>query len=134
MLQGVTVDEAVDRCHPCLQSGFECYIYSIEPSPTGQPGFTPTGAVNLRRHFHLYNAHEEFIDEAKSIIDRLSAHSVQASKEYLNAMIQTLTIERIKLDEHPGISNSILRTREEAQPSGSPGVETSGLPYGTSSG
>jgi hypothetical protein len=101
MLQGVTVEECVDRCYPCLQSGFEVFIYSIEPSPTGQPGFTPTGAVNLRRHFHLYAAHDEYEQEAHDIIERLSAHSVQASQEYLDIMIKAFQLEKDKLQLEP---------------------------------
>jgi len=98
MLQGVELDECVQRCYPCLQSGFEVFIYSIEASPAGQPGFTPTGAINLRRHFHLYDAHDEFESEAKDIVDRLSVHSIQASQEYLDLMIKTLQEERNKLE------------------------------------
>ena len=85
----VTCEEAdvTSRCQPCLKSGFECYIYSVEQSPLGNPGFMPNGGITLRRKFHLYNAHDDFKQEALDIINRLDAHSVESSREYLAIMI-----------------------------------------------
>lgn len=72
-------------------------MYKIEPSPLGQPGFTPIGATCLRRVWHLYNAHEEFKQEAQDIITRLDAHSVESSREYLKIMIKEFYIELQKI-------------------------------------
>jgi len=85
--------EVTSRCQNALKSGFECYIYKIEPSPLGQPGFIPTGATCLRRVWHLYNAHEEFKQEVVDIINRLDCHSIESSKEYLQIMINTFKEE-----------------------------------------
>jgi hypothetical protein len=91
-------DEVTARCQNCLKSGFEVFIYKIEQSPLGNPGFRPEGAITLRRVWHLYNAHEEFKEEARSIINRLDAHSVESSREYLDIMINELTRERTSLN------------------------------------
>jgi hypothetical protein len=96
-------DEVTSRCVPALRSGFECFVYKIEPSPLGNPGFRPDGAITLRRIFHLYNAHEEFKQEAVDIITRLDCHSVESSKEYLDIMINTFQAEKEKL--HGQIEN-----------------------------
>lgn len=95
-------DEVTARCQPSLHSGMECYIYKIEPSPLGKPGFAPEGAINLRRIWHLYAAHEEFKQEAKDIISRLDCHSTQSSIEYLDIMISELQreFEALKGGQH----------------------------------
>lgn len=93
------LQDLANRCQPALNSGFECYIYSLEASPLGQPGFTPTGALCLRRVYHLYDAHDRYEDEARGIIDGLSAHSEAASREYLDIMIKALEVERQKLSQ-----------------------------------
>jgi hypothetical protein len=80
-----------------MLSGFEVFIYTIEPNPTGRPGFTPDGSIHLKRVWHLYDAHEEFADDAESIINRLSAHSVEASREYLKLIIDRLQTEQLRL-------------------------------------
>jgi len=90
-------DQVTSRCQPCLKSGFECYIYKIESSPLGKPGFCPDGAITLRRVWHLYAAHDEFKQEARDIIERLSAHSVESSREYLDVMIKAFQDELASL-------------------------------------
>jgi hypothetical protein len=100
-------DQVTSRCQPCLKSGFECYIYKIEQSPLGNPGFMPIGAITLRRVWHLYAAHDEFRQEAQDIISRLDAHSVESSKEYLDIMISILQTEKEKLN-----ANSITVSKE----------------------
>lgn len=95
----ITCDESevTSKCRNTLTSGFECYIYTIEPSPLGQPGFVPQGAMALRRVWHLYNAHDEFKQEAVDLVERLSAHSVEASREYLSDMMEVFRQELVKL-------------------------------------
>ena len=91
-------DQVTSRCQPCLKSGFECYIYKIEQSPLGNPGFMPQGSITLRRVWHLYAAHDEFRQEALDIISRLDAHSVESSREYLNVMMETFRVELLRLE------------------------------------
>ena len=90
-------DQVTSRCQPCLKSGFECYIYKIEQSPLGNPGFMPQGSITLRRVWHLYAAHDEFRQEAMDIISRLDAHSVESSREYLKIMIKEFYTELQKI-------------------------------------
>jgi hypothetical protein len=97
MAQGAEINELVDRCQRANGSGFEAYIYSLEPSPLGQPGFFPAGTLNLKRVFHVYDAHEEFVDEANSIINKLSSHSEEASRAYLAKVLELLHAEQQRL-------------------------------------
>jgi hypothetical protein len=99
----LTCDEetVTSRVHNTMTSGFEVFIYTIEPNPTGSPGFIPQGAVHLKRIWHLYDAHDEFLDDAESIINRLSCHSVEASREYLDLVLEKLQAERARLDPIP---------------------------------
>lgn len=83
-------EEVTSRCHLTLQAGFEVFVYEITPSPLGKFGFDPTGATPLKRVWHLYNAHDEFREEVKCVIDKLEAHSLEASREYLGIMISEL--------------------------------------------
>lgn len=110
----VTCDEGevTAKCQPSLNSGLECFVYKIEPSPLGKPGFAPEGSINLRRVWHLYNAHEEFKQEAKDIISRLDCHSVESSREYLNIMISELQreFEALKGGQHGKVDEG--KTRE----------------------
>ena len=94
--------EVTSRCQPCLKSGFECYIYKIEQSPLGNPGFMPSGSITLRRIWHLYNAHDEFRQEAQDIISRLDAHSIESSIEYLNDMMEIFRAELERIGKTTG--------------------------------
>jgi hypothetical protein len=92
-------EDLTARCQAGVNSGFEVYIYKIEQSPLGRNGFDPEGSTNLRRVFHLYDARDEYEQQAKDIIDGLSRHSWQASADYLDVFIRTLSEERTKLDK-----------------------------------
>lgn len=96
MMTGETQDIA-NRCQVCLNAGFEVFIYLLEPSQMGQLGFMPSGALNLRRVYHLYDAHEQYEDKAKDIVDTLSCHSMQASVDYIDRMLTILQAERASL-------------------------------------
>ena len=113
----VTCDdnEVTARCQPCLKSGFECYIYKIEPSPLGDPGFKPEGATTLRRVWHLYDAHDEFRQEAVDIINRLDCHSVESSMEYLSIMISEFQreLDVLKGGHNDAGKEVVTRTTEE---------------------
>src|SRR6202008_1654717 len=124
-----TCDEAeiTTKCQPALASGFECYVYKIEQSPLGRPGFCPEGAINLRRVWHLYAAHDEFKQEAQDIISRLDSHSTESSIEYLTIMISEFNkeLEALKggrygkaatLDQ--GTTGEVQRHYSEEKPQG----------------
>lgn len=87
------VQDVANRCKPCTNSGFEVYIYELVPSPHGAPGFAPTGSTPLKQVYHLYDAHDQWVDEANSIVDKLTMHSEVASLEYLASMINVLNNE-----------------------------------------
>jgi len=97
MAPNSTLEDLLERCQHAVNCGFEVFVYSIEPSQIGQPGFMPPNVMNLRRHAHLYDATDEYTDEVNSIINGLSVHSVQASEKYLNLIIEKLTKERDSL-------------------------------------
>ena len=92
-----TDENMAERCQPAVNSGFEVFIYTLEASLLGQVPFAPTASTHLRRVYHLYDAHEEYRDKAKDIIEGLCAHSEAASKEYLGETIQILAEEYNKL-------------------------------------
>lgn len=87
------VQDVANRCKPCTNSGFEVYIYELMPSPHGAPGFAPTGSTPLKQVYHLYDAHDLWVDEARGIVDKLTMHSEVASLEYLASMINVLNTE-----------------------------------------
>lgn len=128
------VQDVANRCKPCTNSGFEVYIYELVPSPHGAPGFAPTGSTPLKQVYHLYNAHDQWVDEANSIVDKLTMHSEEASLEYLLAMINVLATERLNIErrrQNGSVSTSteLLRTGSEVtERPQSTGVETSGIP------
>jgi hypothetical protein len=105
MMAGETQD-VVNRAQRLVDSGFEVFIYLIEPSKTGQPSFTPEGALNLRRVYHLFDASEKYHDEVKSIIDGLCAHSIIASKKYINEMIEEFNKELVNLTQLESMPNN----------------------------
>lgn len=94
--------EVTSRCQLTLNAGFELFIYEITPSPTGKFGFDPTGSTPLKRVWHLYDAHEEYDMKADDIISSLDAHSVEASREYLERVITKLQTERDRLNQPTG--------------------------------
>lgn len=96
---GMEKDLLVESCQTPVDSGFEVYIYSIENSPAGQPPFFPHGVVNLRRHFHLYNAEDEYTDTAESIVNKLSVHSAVAAKRYIKLIMDKLNQEDSRLSD-----------------------------------
>lgn len=98
MINGETQDVA-NRCQVAVDAGFEVWIYLIEASNMGQPAYTPTGSLNLRRVYHLYDAMEKYHDEIHSTIESLDAHSLEASKKYITHMIEQLQAEAVKLNE-----------------------------------
>jgi len=95
-----TDEHMADRCMPALNAGFEVFVFRIEPSQHG-PEFTPfapTGSTHLRRVYHLHDAHEDFADEARSIINRLEEHSEAAAAVYVTEVIQVLMEEAKRLN------------------------------------
>lgn len=117
MMTGDTQDIA-NACQVCLNSGFEVFIYLLEPSQMGQLGFMPKGALNLRRVYHLYDAHEQYEERAKDIVETLSCHSMQASVEYIDTMLRVLNTERSNLiaDVSPFPSEPSASTTLESNP------------------
>lgn len=108
MITGET-QEVANRCKILTDCGFEAYVYKIEPSLHGNVPYQPQGSVHLRRVYHLWDAHDKYRDEIHSIIEGLSTHSADASKEYIVEMIEALNKELSELtSDYPGNKREAL--------------------------
>jgi len=116
LAQNTQLEPLIESCQRAVNCGFEVFIFSIEPNPLGTHGFIPDGVINLKRHAHLYDARDEFEDEANSIINKLSIHSLQASETYLDLVINKLTEERNHIKEDRTYERTSAGTTEEPAP------------------
>ena len=106
LAQVASVDELANQCQISVDQGFEVYIYSLEPSPAGQITAFAKSVVNLRRHYHLFDATERYTDEAHSLIEGFSQHSIEASRKYIQIFQAALAkeLEGLDLEQPPGSS------------------------------
>jgi hypothetical protein len=110
------IDEVANRMKSTVDQGFEVYIYSIEPSPSGPSQFFPPNVLTLRRVYHLYDARDKYRDEAHSIVESLSEHSQEASAEYLNIMISEFQRELDLLKEEQNAEGNIPEPQTDPGP------------------
>lgn len=99
MAQTTSLERLAGELQHSVNSGFEVYVYSLEPSPAGNNILFPPSILALKREYHLFDGRDDFVELADSIIERSQQHSLVASLEYVKLATGKLLAEQAKLEE-----------------------------------
>lgn len=92
-----THNGVAEACQKYVKQGMEVHIYTLKPSTKG---FTLTpieGATELQEVWHLFDATDTYEDYTGMIVRSLDDHTVKASQDYLQQVINNLQAEQRRL-------------------------------------